>query len=71
MVVTVQCPACWQATAVEIAGYQGLIEQYEDCQVCCRPMRIRAHLGDGAWGDGESEGEFAAEEPWIEVELDG
>lgn len=45
MVVTVTCPACWQPTAIELAFDAGRhVEQYEDCQLCCRPMHIQAHL---------------------------
>ncbi len=46
MIVTVTCPACWQPTAIELTfdGATRSVEQYEDCQVCCHPMHIRATL---------------------------
>ena len=51
MVIDVTCPACWQPTAVEIvaAGEEGVeeVEQWEDCQVCCRPMRLTAQVSGG------------------------
>lgn len=47
MTLDVGCPTCWEATAVELAGWDGAVEQWEDCQVCCRPMRIRAVLAAG------------------------
>lgn len=66
MVVTVTCPACWQPTAVEVHVSEGtVVEQYEDCQVCCRPMRIRATMPPF------EEHEGAPGEPYVEVELDG
>ena len=45
MIVTFTCPSCWQPTAAEVDAYGGSsVEQVEDCQVCCRPIRIRARF---------------------------
>lgn len=68
VIVTVTCPACWQPTAVELAGYEGRVEQYEDCQVCCRPMRIRARL-TADYGDDPETGQLSVAD--LDVQLDG
>lgn len=47
--VSVQCPYCWESfdTAVDISVPDQ--EYVEDCQVCCRPIRLRIHVGrDGS-----------------------
>ena len=48
----VTCPYCWagfEATVDRSAGEQ---DYYEDCPVCCNPVRFVVHLdGDGELSD--------------------
>lgn len=67
LVVTVTCPACWQPTAIELAAYEGRVEQFEDCQVCCRPMHIRASITPSL----ASEEGHGPPDVHVDVELDG
>lgn len=47
---TVRCPYCWQVNEVALdPGSGGEQEYVEDCQVCCRPWRVRvAYREDGS-----------------------
>lgn len=72
MIVTVTCPGCWEPTAFEIAAWEGDVEQVEDCQVCCRSLRVVAHLTPTARDedDGERDGrDVVFGEPEVEVEV--
>lgn len=37
---TVSCPHCGADTDLMIDGSQGSQEYYEDCSVCCNPIRV-------------------------------
>ena len=43
----VSCPYCWQPIEVLIDGAASNQEYVEDCQVCCRPMRVLVQAGLG------------------------
>lgn len=43
----VQCPHCFELVIVQIDTTQGPHETIEDCEVCCRPMEIRAECRPG------------------------
>jgi hypothetical protein len=47
--VEVQCPYCGEWIAVLVDDSAGEQDYIEDCQVCCRPIRIGVAVGD----DGE------------------
>lgn len=50
--VLVTCPACWQQIELEVDPTVPDQRYVEDCPVCCRPMRVEAHVGeDGARAD--------------------
>ena len=38
--VTIQCPYCWQEIGVVVDESVKRQEYYEDCEVCCRSMRL-------------------------------
>ena len=37
----VTCPSCWEPVSLELDLSVPEQEYVEDCQVCCRPMRVR------------------------------
>jgi hypothetical protein len=41
----VTCPYCWAGfeTSLDVSG--GSQEYYEDCPVCCNPIRFRLRVG--------------------------
>jgi hypothetical protein len=42
----VVCPHCGEATEIGLDPGSGDAQEYvEDCQVCCRPWRVRVHYG--------------------------
>ncbi|WP_242108971.1 CPXCG motif-containing cysteine-rich protein [Luteimonas aquatica] len=46
--VEVQCPYCGEWIALLVDDSAGVQDYIEDCQVCCRPMRIAvATAADG------------------------
>jgi transposase-like protein len=47
---TVACPYCGAANEIGIDAGSGAVQDYvEDCQVCCRPWRVRvSYRADGA-----------------------
>jgi hypothetical protein len=47
--VEVQCPYCGEWITVLVDDSAGEQDYIEDCQVCCRPIRIGVAVGD----DGE------------------
>jgi uncharacterized protein YbaR (Trm112 family) len=47
----VTCPACWEPVALELDLSVPAQEYIEDCQVCCRPMRIVYSVVDGELAD--------------------
>ena len=49
MEVEIQCPYCGEPTAVVVDEIGG--RWVEDCNVCCRPIEIRAPVDE----DGESQ----------------
>lgn len=52
----VQCPACGEWFAVEIDTSQGEeFETVQDCEVCCRPMRLLARCVPGRVDDVETD----------------
>jgi hypothetical protein len=44
------CPYCGEVNEIALDPGSGSEQEYiEDCQVCCRPWRVRVHyLGDGS-----------------------
>jgi hypothetical protein len=51
METLVACPACGEPTAITLDDESGRQTFIQDCDVCCRPMQIRARITD----DGELE----------------
>ena len=42
----VQCPHCGEVVEIELDPGGGAVQDYvEDCQVCCRPWRVRVFYG--------------------------
>ena len=42
----VHCPYCGEAVEIALDPGGGAVQEYvEDCQVCCRPWRVRVHYG--------------------------
>ena len=40
----VQCPCCGEPNEIGLDPGSGASQEYiEDCQVCCRPFRVRVH----------------------------
>jgi hypothetical protein len=54
--VTIDCPWCGERFRTTVDPDEGDASYIEDCQVCCAPILVRVHAGEG----GES--------PWVEVE---
>lgn len=53
----VTCPYCWQTIPIEeLPRSEEGIELVTDCEVCCRPIRVRAR-----WESGDSEAEIEVE----------
>ena len=49
---TVWCPYCGQPNEVALDPGSGSVQEYdEDCQVCCRPWRVRVHYHDDGTAD--------------------
>ena len=47
--VDIQCPYCGEQISLLIDGSDDTQQYIEDCQVCCRPIRVFAELDeDGA-----------------------
>jgi hypothetical protein len=46
----VRCPYCGEINEIGLDPGSGAVQEYvEDCQVCCRPWRVRVAYGtDGA-----------------------
>lgn len=42
---TTNCPYCGEAVEISLDYSAGDQDYYEDCQVCCRPMRIELVVG--------------------------
>jgi hypothetical protein len=47
MTLLCQCPSCWESTAIEVFGSDEKVELWEDCQVCCHPMRLIVRFREG------------------------
>ena len=45
--VVVQCPYCGETIELLVEDSAELQEYIEDCQVCCRPIAVRAALEEG------------------------
>ena len=45
--VVVQCPYCGETIELLVEDSAELQEYVEDCQVCCRPIAVRAVVEDG------------------------
>jgi cysteine-rich CPXCG protein len=44
----VSCPYCGELVEIALDAGGGAVQHYvEDCQVCCRPMRINVRYGRG------------------------
>jgi hypothetical protein len=43
----IQCPYCWET--IELVIDHSVVEQdyIEDCEVCCRPIRLMVAVEDG------------------------
>ena len=44
---TVLCPYCGQRFEMEIDLFEGSHESTLDCEICCRPLRVRIELDAG------------------------
>jgi len=55
--VTYVCPHCAQVNETAADPSQGGSQEYvEDCQVCCRPLRLQVRLENGeAWAEASPE----------------
>jgi len=43
----VHCPYCGEVVEIALDPGGGAVQEYvEDCQVCCRPWRVRVHYGE-------------------------
>ena len=40
----IHCPYCGELQLVDLDGSGGDQNYWEDCQVCCRPIQIRAEV---------------------------
>lgn len=47
-----QCPCCWEEISMVLEPGDGEQAYVEDCEVCCRPLRIRFTCGEV---DGEAQ----------------
>lgn len=45
--VEADCPYCGETIGVLVDCSVEEQDYIEDCQVCCRPMRVRVRVGDG------------------------
>ena len=45
--IEVQCPYCWEPLELGIDPSVAEQDYIEDCEVCCRPMRIRVSNAGG------------------------
>lgn len=53
--VLVTCPHCGERFETTVDPSAGDAEYIEDCQVCCRPITLRLHVGhDGGLADWEA-----------------
>lgn len=41
----ISCPYCGESFETVVDAEEGDTEYIEDCQVCCRPITIRARMG--------------------------
>lgn len=46
-VVEVQCPSCFEPTAVQVDVPEGRMRLAVDCDVCCRPLHVNVEVRDG------------------------
>tara|TARA_B100000405_G_scaffold249080_1_gene182663 strand:- start:100 stop:282 length:183 start_codon:yes stop_codon:yes gene_type:complete len=46
-VVEVQCPTCFELTAVQVDVPEGRTRLAVDCDVCCRPLHVNVEVRDG------------------------
>lgn len=44
----ITCPFCWETLSILLDLSLPEQDYIEDCQVCCRPIRIRYTSADGA-----------------------
>ena len=52
----VNCPYCGEAVVIALDTGGGLTQEYvEDCQVCCRPWRVRVHFHGSGMAEVEVE----------------
>lgn len=55
--MNITCPHCWQSIGIEeLESLGSSIELVVDCEVCCRPIRVRAR-----WESADSEAEIEVE----------
>ena len=46
--VEIACPYCGEINEIEVDPSGGRHQSYnEDCQVCCRPWRVKVRIGAG------------------------
>ena len=47
-----QCPYCWMDVSIRLEPTAGKSQNFSyDCEVCCRPVRIRVKFEDGEVAD--------------------
>jgi hypothetical protein len=51
----VTCPYCWAGFETSVDPSEGSHDYYEDCPVCCNPIRFRLRIGAGEESDLELE----------------
>lgn len=48
-----QCPWCWQQISMLVEPTDRAQEYVEDCEVCCRPIRLRVEPGGEVGADAD------------------
>jgi hypothetical protein len=53
----ITCPSCFETFTILIDTSGGDCEMVQDCEVCCRPMKLRVGCEPGEIGSVNVEGE--------------
>lgn len=43
----IQCPCCFEHVTIAVDTSEGDCEMVVDCEVCCRPIRLRVRCAPG------------------------